>query len=65
MYASVPYYNLGKLHDQIEDDLPKCPNGLVETWREIIAILKKQKVEPTYQFAPELPTTPANFPNSA
>ena len=55
MYAAVPCYNLGKLHALIQDDLPHCPNGLVETWTEIIAILRKQNADPTYQHVPDLP----------
>jgi fatty acid desaturase len=56
MYAAVPCYNLGKLHQQIEDDLPHCPVGLIETWKEITAILNQQKVDPKYQYIAELPT---------
>ncbi len=52
MYASVPCYNLGKLHRYIKHDLPHCPVGLIETWKQIIGILKKQKEDPTYQFVP-------------
>lgn len=59
MYAAVPCYNLGKLHKLIKDDLPHCPRGLVETWAQIITILKRQKTEPEYQYAAELPTQPA------
>ena len=55
MYAAVPCYNLGKLHEQIKSDLPHCPVGLLATWKEIIAILRKQKVDPTYQYAADLP----------
>ncbi len=55
MYAAVPCYNLGKLHEQIAADLPHCPSGLVETWRGIIAILRRQRVEPGYQYTAELP----------
>lgn len=55
MYAAVPCYHLGKLHRAIAHDLPHTPNGLVETWREIIAILRRQRVEPGYEFVPELP----------
>ena len=57
MYAAVPCYNLGKLHKQIEGDLPHCPVGLFETWKVIIAILKKQKVDPRYQYVAELPAS--------
>lgn len=56
MYAAVPCYNMGKLHDAIQHDLPKSPIGLVAVWREIIEILRKQKADPTFEFVPELPT---------
>ena len=55
MYAAVPCYNLGKLHNLIKDDLQECPRGLLEAWKEIIGILKKQKVDPKYQYVPQLP----------
>jgi fatty acid desaturase len=55
MYAAVPCYNLGKLHRAIRHELPYCPNGLVDTWRRIAAIQKKQAEDPEYQFVPELP----------
>ena len=55
MYAGVPCYNLPKLHRLIKDDMPKCPNGLVETWRLIIATQKRQKIEPEYRYVPEVP----------
>jgi fatty acid desaturase len=56
MYAAVPCYNLGKLHEIIKHDLPHCPVGLVEAWTQIIAILKRQRVDPQYEYAPELPS---------
>jgi fatty acid desaturase len=56
MYAAVPCYNLAKLHAQIAPDLPHCPSGLLESWRAIIAILQKQKLDPEYQYIAELPT---------
>ncbi|MCB0121282.1 MAG: hypothetical protein KDE58_03505, partial [Caldilineaceae bacterium] len=55
MYAAVPCYHLAKLHRAIEHDLPRSPNGLLETWTEILAILRRQKAEPDYEFVPELP----------
>lgn len=56
MYAAVPCYKLGQLHSAIKHDLPHSPVGLVETWKTISAILKQQQADPTYQYAPELPT---------
>ena len=55
MYAAVPCYNLGKLHRLIKHELPHCPAGLYETWKEIITILKIQETDPEYQYTPELP----------
>jgi len=55
MYAAVPCYNLGKPHAHIKDDLPAGPVGLFAAWKGIVAILRKQQVEPGYQYIPELP----------
>ena len=55
MYAAVPCYNLGKLHRLIKHELPRCPVGLYQTWKEIITILKIQETDPEYQYTPELP----------
>jgi fatty acid desaturase len=54
MYAAVPCYNLARLHKAIRADLPRV-TGLTDAWKEIIAILKQQKIDPSYQFVPELP----------
>jgi fatty acid desaturase len=55
MYAGVPCYKLARLHRAIKHDLPYTANGLYETWSIIIAILRRQDQEPSYQFVPELP----------
>ncbi len=55
MYAAVPCYNLPALHRAIEHDLPPSPVGLYAAWSEIIPILQRQKVDPTYQYVPPLP----------
>ncbi|MEO8395950.1 MAG: fatty acid desaturase [Chloroflexota bacterium] len=55
MYAAVPCYNLSKLHSLIEDDLPHCPRGLVETWSVIIPIMRTQQQDRAYTFVPDLP----------
>ncbi|MGY8822990.1 MAG: fatty acid desaturase [Candidatus Latescibacterota bacterium] len=56
MYAAVPCYNLGKLHQQIRHELPVPPRGLTAAWKEIINIIKEQQQNPAYQYTPELPT---------
>ena len=54
MYAGVPCYNLGKLHREVAADMPR-PRTLVEAWREMRAIWRRQKSEPDYQFDTPLP----------
>jgi fatty acid desaturase len=56
MFPAVPFYNLPRLRKTIEHDLPSAPHGLWATWRELIPILKKQRVEPGYFFTPTLPS---------
>jgi len=55
MYANVPFYNMEKLHDAIKHDLPPANPGLKHTWKEIAAIAREQKKDPSYVFVPELP----------
>ena len=50
MYASVPCYNLGRLHKAICHDTPTPPRGVIRAWAQILAILKRQKTDPSYQF---------------
>lgn len=57
MYAAVPCYNLRKLHEAIRHDLAPCPNGLVETWREIVEIMRKLDEDPTWQHRVTLPAS--------
>jgi fatty acid desaturase len=54
MYASVPCYNLEMLRREIDRDMPASRN-MFGAWREIIATLKKQKKDPTYQHVYDLP----------
>lgn len=55
MFPGVPFYHLPALRRAIEHDLPPAPHGLVATWREIVAVLKRQRLEPGYHFVPKLP----------
>ena len=56
MYAGVPCYNLARLYRVIRDDMPE-PRTLLGSWREILAIWKKQQEDPGYQYDTPLPTT--------
>jgi fatty acid desaturase len=58
MYAAVPCYRLGRLHQLIKHDLPPCPHGLLATWKEIAAIQKIQKTQPDYQHVAPVPVAP-------
>ncbi len=55
MYAAVPCYNLSKLHQLVKADLPPCPHGLFQGWKQLSIILNRQKRDPAYKFVPELP----------
>lgn len=55
MYHAVPCYNLGRLHAAIRHELPESPRGLIAAWRQIIDTLRRQKVDPDYQYLPTVP----------
>ena len=55
MYAAVPCYRLHRLHRLVRHELPAWPRGIFATWRQIIGILRRQRVDPGYVYAPELP----------
>lgn len=59
MFPAVPFYHLPRLHEAIRHDLPPTPRGLWATWKEVGAILKKQRVDPAYAFVPPLPAAGA------
>lgn len=56
MYAAVPCYKLARLRKIIEPDMPPCTRGLVATWLEIAEIQRRQKLDPSYQYAVPIPT---------
>jgi fatty acid desaturase len=66
MYAAVPCYNLTKLHALIKHDMPPCPRGLYQTWKQINEILQRQKVDAGYQYVAPLPARshPADSPDA-
>lgn len=55
MFPAVPFYNLPKLRKALEHDLPPATHGLRATWREILPIIRRQRVDSTYVFVPVLP----------
>jgi len=55
MYAAVPCYNLKKLHQAIEPQMPRISHGLIPAWKEIFTISRLQQKNPSYQHAYELP----------
>jgi len=48
MYANVPCYNLGRLHQAIKHVLPPTPNGILEVWKVIVVQLQKQNEDAKY-----------------
>jgi fatty acid desaturase len=55
MYAAVPCYNLHRAHKLVRHNLPPVPRGLIQTWREIGAILRKQRENPDYRYVAPVP----------
>lgn len=56
MFPAVPFYNLPRLRKAISHDLPPASHGLWATWKEMIPILKRQRVEPGYCCTPRIPS---------
>ncbi len=54
MFAAVPCYSLRRLHRTVEADMPR-PRTLIEAWREMRRIWRKQKADPSYQYETPLP----------
>lgn len=57
MFPMVPNYNLPALHAELKADMPRPYRGIIETYREIIPTLIRQRKEPTYFVRRELPPT--------
>ena len=57
MFPMVPYHALPRLHALIKDDLPPPNTSMLDGYREIIASLRQQKIDPEYAYRKELPPT--------
>ena len=58
MFPAVPFYNLARLREAIEHDLPPATHGLRATWSELLPIMRRQRKDPAYVFVPVLPASP-------
>lgn len=50
MYAAVPFHALPRLHKLMKHDCPEPCRGFVQAWKEIFAIGKRQKADPSYYY---------------
>lgn len=57
MFPMVPYHALPRLHDLIKNDLPPPNTSILDGYREIIASLRQQKIDPEYAYRKTLPPT--------
>jgi fatty acid desaturase len=57
MFPMVPYHALPRLHEVIKADLPPPNPSILDGYREIIASLRQQKIDPEYYFRKTLPPT--------
>ena len=60
MYPSVPFYNLAKLRQALQPDLPRAPRGLFRAWADMLPIISRQRKEPDYVLVPDLPVPRAS-----
>lgn len=54
MFAGVPCYNLKKLHQEVQKDMP-APRTVSEAWREMRETWDKQQVDSDYFFDTPVP----------
>ena len=62
MYASIPCYNLKKIHRLISNECPK-PKNIFGAWKEMREIYSKQQKDSKYEFDTHVPST-TNLSNS-
>ena len=55
MFPAVPFYNLPKLREVIQADLPPATHGLWATWKEILPLQRRQREDHSYFFVPQVP----------
>lgn len=65
MFPAVPFYNLPRLRAAIAHDLPPATHGLWATWREVQAILRRQRAEPGWFHQPPLPNNTGDHASDA
>ena len=54
MFAAVPCYNLGALHEHVKDDMPVL-RSLAGAWREMRDTWHRQQDDPGYEFTTPIP----------
>ena len=57
MYASVPFYNLYKLHKIISFDTPEPVRGYFKGVKKILSFIRKQRKETSWCYTPVFPET--------
>ena len=57
MYAAVPFYNLPRLHRLLKDDFPLPQGSFLDGMRNLFAVNRRQKGDPSYVYTPVMPAT--------
>ena len=57
MFPNVPSYNLPKLHQMLQDQMPPAKKGLWEAYREIVPAVIRQAKNPDYKIPLSVPQT--------
>ena len=55
MFPNIPFHALGKFRSRVEDQMPRAYNGLLETCKEEIPVLWKQRHNADYFIHREMP----------
>lgn len=55
MYPGVPFYNLPKLHKAIAHESPRPYRGLIECWRHIPKLVRRQREDAAFSYVPVMP----------
>jgi fatty acid desaturase len=58
MFPTVPFHALPRLSEQIQKDLPRQYDGLIDAYREIVPVLIKQSRDANYFLLREVPGHP-------
>jgi fatty acid desaturase len=64
MFPMVPFHALPKLHEHVQQDLPRTYNGLLDVYKEMLPALIRQSHDADYFLVRELPDPAGRAPGA-